>query len=82
MTCDVVGLVQDASGLNSMFPPGFASMFNNKKIIGIVTKVDKIASDPERAEKFLRWAGAEEIVRTSAIDKIGFEQLRKLLAQD
>ncbi len=78
MTCDVVGLVQDATGRNSHYPPNFASMFK-KEMIGIVTKVDKESSNPERAEKFLRWAGVENIVKTSSIDKIGLEQLRLCL---
>ncbi|MEA3544015.1 MAG: EutP/PduV family microcompartment system protein [Thermodesulfobacteriota bacterium] len=73
--CNIVALVQDSTVINSVFPPKFSSMFK-KRIIGIVTKVDKESSHPERAEKFLRWAGAEEIIRTSAIDKTGLEQLR------
>ncbi len=73
--CNIVALVQDATVINSVFPPEFSSMFK-KKIIGIVTKVDKESSNPERAEKFLRRAGAEEIIRTSAIDKTGLELLR------
>jgi len=73
--CHIVALVQDATVINSVFPPKFSSMFK-KRIIGIVTKVDKDSSDPERAEKFLRRAGAEEIIRTSAIDKTGLQQLK------
>jgi len=73
--CNIVALVQDATGINSVFPPKFASMFK-KRIIGVVTKIDKDSSDPERAEKFLRRAGAEEIIRTSAIDKTGLELLQ------
>lgn len=73
--CSIVALVQDATVINSVFPPNFSSMFK-KKIIGIVTKVDKKLSNPERAEKFLRRAGAEIIIRTSAIDKTGLELLR------
>jgi len=79
--CDLIGLVQDATGKNSVFPPKFASMFN-KQIIGIVTKVDKESSNPELAEKFLRWAGADEIIRTSALDKTGLDRLRLTLIQD
>ena len=81
VTCDVIGLVQDSTGVNSVYPPRFASMFN-KNIIGIVTKVDKPTSNPERAEKFLRWAGAAEIIRTSVIDHTGLDCLRAYLSQD
>ena len=73
--CNIVALVQDSTVINSVFPPKFSSMFK-KKIIGIVTKVDEESSNPERAEKFLRRAGAEEIIRTSAIDKTGLELLK------
>ena len=73
--CTIVALVQDSTVINSVFPPKFSSMFK-KRIIGIVTKVDKDSSNPERAEKFLRRAGAEEIIRTSSIDKTGLELLR------
>lgn len=73
--CNIVALVQDATVINSVFPPKFSSMFK-KKIIGIITKMDKESSNPERAEKFLRRAGAEEIIRTSAMDKTGLELLR------
>ncbi|MEE4254545.1 MAG: EutP/PduV family microcompartment system protein [Desulfuromusa sp.] len=78
--CNIVALVQDATVINSAYPPNFSSMFK-KRIIGIVTKVDKDSSNPERAEKFLRRAGAEEIIMTSAIDKTGLQLLRKSLAQ-
>lgn len=79
--CDMVGLVQDSTAKNSVYPPRFASMFN-KRTLGIVTKVDKVASNPQRAEKFLRWAGAEDIIRTSVIDQTGLDQLRAYLDRD
>lgn len=79
VTCDLVGLVQDASTRHSVYPPGFASMFS-KRVIGIVTKMDKEQSCPERAEQFLRRAGAETIVMTSAVDKTGLDLLRAMLA--
>lgn len=75
VSCDVVGLVQDSTMSTSLYPPGFASMFK-KKIIGIVTKVDKESSNPEKAEKFLKRAGAKEIIRTSSMDETGFDLLK------
>jgi ethanolamine utilization protein EutP len=81
LTCDVVGLVQDSTVINSVYPPKFASMFR-KTIIGIVTKVDKENSNPERAEEFLRRAGAKRIICTSAIDKTGLELLREYLTKE
>ncbi|SEA28807.1 ethanolamine utilization protein EutP [Desulfuromusa kysingii] len=78
--CNIVALVQDATLINSVYPPNFSSMFK-KRILGIVTKVDKESSNPERAEKFLRRAGAEEIIMTSAIDKTGLQLLRESLTK-
>jgi len=78
LRCDTVGFVQDATDVNSIFPPGFGAMFN-KPIIGIVTKVDAEDVNVSRAEKFLGWAGAEKIVRSSSIENTGIELLRSYL---
>jgi len=76
--CDMVALVQDATLTNSLFPPNFASMFA-KKVIGIVSKTEHTDCNPSLAEKFLRWAGAEEIIHTSALTGVGIEELRTFL---
>jgi len=75
VSCNMIALVQDATAINSVFPPEFASMFK-KRVIGIVTKIDKESSFSERAEKFLQRAGADEIIRTSALEKTGLGLLR------
>ena len=80
-SCNIIALVQDATAINSVFPPKFASMFK-KRVIGIVTKADKESSHPERAEKFLRRAGAEEIIRTSVLEKIGLGSLRTAITRE
>lgn len=81
VNCNMIALVQDATAINSVFPPKFASMFK-KKVIGIITKADKELSHPERAEKFLRRAGADEIIRTSAIEKTGLGLLRTAITRE
>ena len=68
--CDLIGFVQDATAVGSIFPPKFASMFN-KQAIGIISKVDLAAANIERAAKFLQWAGAETIFQTSSLEKTG-----------
>lgn len=78
-SCDLVGLVQDASAPNSIFPPKFSSMFS-KKVIGIVSKSELDNCNHARAEKFLRWAGVEEVVYTSSISHSGIEELHHYLA--
>jgi ethanolamine utilization protein EutP len=76
--CDLVALVQDGTLPHSLFPPNFASMFK-KKVIGIVSKTEHAACNSPRAEKFLRWAGAEEIILTSALTRCGIDDLKKYL---
>jgi ethanolamine utilization protein EutP len=77
-TCDVVCLVQDGTARNSIFPPKFASMFT-KKVIGAVSKVDREDCNLERAQKFLRWAGASEIVLLSSYTRAGLEKFEQYL---
>ncbi len=72
--CDIVGLVQDATAVNSIYPPKFGSMFN-KPVIGVVSKTDLADSDAVRAEKFLKWAGAEKIFHTSSVENIGIQSM-------
>lgn len=57
----IIGLVQSSLDEVSVFPPNFSSMFLNKKVIGIITKVD-LKSDTEMARNFLELAGVEEII--------------------
>jgi ethanolamine utilization protein EutP len=79
--CQIVALVQDATGTTSSFSPGFASMFN-KRVVGIVTKTDKESGCPERAEEFLRRAGVKDIIRTSAVDKTGLDRLKLAFSRE
>ncbi len=79
--CQIVALVQDATGKTSPFSPGFAAMFN-KGVIGIVTKIDEKLSNPERAEEFLRQAGAKEIYKTSAVEKTGLDSLKLAFSRE
>ena len=81
VNCNMIALVQDATAINSVFPPKFASMFK-KRVIGIITKVDKKLSLPERAEKFLRLAGADEIIRTSATERTGLGLLSAAITKE
>lgn len=58
-TC--IGLVQPSTEDISIFPPNFASMFSNKKVIGIVTKID-LKKDTTIAIDLLNLAGVDEII--------------------
>ncbi len=79
---EIIGLVQDSTSIRSLYPPQFASMFSNKEVIGIVTKVDAEDSDIESAKEFLEYAGVEEIIITSAFEKKGLDRIKKILNRD
>ena len=51
--CDVLVFVQDATRTFCQIPPGFASMFN-RRVIGVITKIDLPEANVERARRFLR----------------------------
>ncbi|PHR28801.1 MAG: ethanolamine utilization protein EutP [Desulfotalea sp.] len=76
--CDILALVQDSTRNNSLFPPLFASMFN-RKIIGIISKVDATGANTNRAELFLKNAGIKEIILSSSHTETGLDSLRQLL---
>ena len=60
--------------------PQMFSMTFAKPTIGVVTKVDGATEeDIEIAENFLRMSGASKIVRTSAYDKTGINELIDLI---
>ncbi|WP_147820292.1 EutP/PduV family microcompartment system protein [Salidesulfovibrio onnuriiensis] len=76
--CDILAMVQDATRSSSLFPPLFAPIFN-RKVVGVITKVDDPAANTERAERFLNSAGAREVVHTSVRTGTGLDTLREML---
>ncbi len=76
--CDIIAFVQDASRKSSLLPPLFASMFN-RKVIGIVSKIDHPEANIERAQLFLQNAGVKEFYLTSSISGEGLDNLRQML---
>ncbi len=76
--CDIVGLVQDGTAPNSIFPPKFSSMFS-KRVIGIVSKAEHENCNLDRSKKFLHWAGVEEVIVTSSINQLGIDKLQNIL---
>ena len=73
--CDILAMLQDAARKSSLFPPKFAVIFN-RKVVGVVTKVDTAGADVQRAERFLRNAGASEIIPVSVKTGFGLDALR------
>jgi ethanolamine utilization protein EutP len=79
MDVDLVALVMDCTDTQTVFPPGFARMFT-RPTAGIVTKIDLLDDDDTSyAEATLRLAGVDTIVKTSAYQSLGIEELRDLL---
>ena len=77
----IIGLIESATELRSMFPPGYAGSFA-KTVIGIVTKTD-IADEDQiaAAEARLKLAGAEKIFHVSSVTREGLEELLEYLEE-
>jgi len=76
--CDILALLQDATRCGSLFPPQFAPLFN-RRVVGVVSKVDIKGAAVERAERFLWNTGVGEIIRLSTRTGVGLDALRKIL---
>ena len=78
---DIVVLVHDAANTMGRLPQMFSMTFA-KPTIGVVTKIDgKTEEEIEIAENFLRMSGASKIVRTSAYEHKGIDELIKLIQE-
>ena len=71
---DVVGLLLSATEVYSLYPPN-VTCAANREVIGIVTKVDREDSNPERAERWLRLAGCKKVFHLSSKTGQGIEEL-------
>ncbi len=79
--CDVLLFVQDATRPTCQIAPAFASIFN-RRVIGVVTKIDLPDANIPRAEKFLRNAGVREIMKVSLVTGEGLDALRAELSAE
>ena len=77
--CHTILMVQDSTRKSSLFPPGFAMSFN-RKIIGVITGMDKPESSLKRAERFLKQAGVRNVMPVSADGK-GLQELATELSE-
>ncbi len=76
--CDILAFIQDATRSTCQMPPAFASMFN-RRVIGVLTKIDASGANPVRARKFLLNTGVKEIFSVSATQGTGLDKLRAVL---
>lgn len=72
----VIALIQDATRRSSLFPPQFASIFS-RNVVGLVTKCDAEDAKTDLAERFLRSAGARDIIHISTKTGEGIYELKK-----
>ncbi len=75
--CATLLFLQSATRRASLFPPVFALMFT-RRMLGVVTHVAAPDANPDRAERFLRAAGAREISRIDAVTGAGLDGLREV----
>lgn len=76
--CDVLAFVQDATRHSCQIPPAFASMFN-RRVIGVITKIDRPEADILRARRFLEHAGVRDIFCVSVTQGTGMDALRAVV---
>lgn len=78
----VIVFMQDCTDEDSMFAPGFASMFMGKPVLGVVSKIDKGSpAEQARAAAILREAGAEAVYPVSSLTGEGLDALRSALEE-
>lgn len=77
---DLILLLQDCTDQQSMFAPGFASMFT-KPVIGVVTKVDLAKNELEIkvAENALRSLGVSTVFRISNTCNTGIREIKEYI---
>lgn len=75
---NIIALVQECGDTISKLPPGFAATFG-RKVIGIITKVDKENCDfsIRIIEEQLRAAGVSEIFKVSVYSGEGIDKLEE-----
>lgn len=73
--------VQAADDFNCRLPPGLLEIYPDKRLVGVITKVDLPDADPERVEALMRNNGvAGPIFRVSSHDRASVMPLKELLA--
>jgi len=76
---DVIVLVQDATEVSTMFPPGYAGQFV-KPVVGVVTKSDiATPKQVEDAGKYLTMAGVKKVFPVSSMTGEGVQDLIRYL---
>ncbi len=78
---DVILLLASAIDEQTSFSPRMSTMFNEKSVIGVITKID-LAENPEQiqvAKLILEMAGAEVVLQVGFGDDSCIEEVRKVI---
>ncbi len=78
---DVIGLLLSATEPFSLYPPNITAAAN-REVVGIVTKCDHWAGDPEQARLWLELAGCRKIFMTSAFSGEGITDIISYLKEE
>ena len=78
---DVVGLLLAATEPYSLYPPNITCMVN-REVVGIVTKINEVNADVERAERWLRLTGCKKIFYVDSKRQEGIAELLEYLREE
>ena len=78
---DVIGLLMSSTEPFSLYPPNVCAQAN-REVVGIVTKCDHWAGDPEQAAEWLRLAGCKKIFMTSSFTGEGVTDIISYLKEE
>ena len=66
---------------HSLYPPNITCMVN-REVIGIVTKIDEDAAQPDRAASWLCLSGCKKIFYVDSKNQKGIAELLEYLRED
>ena len=78
---DVVGMVQAADEPFNLFGPG-ARSFNQRPMIGIITKIDSPYANVPMVRQWMKEAGCERIFEVNNVTREGIAELVAYLKED
>lgn len=78
MDADIIILIQSSLDDQTLFPPNFSSMFNGKRVYGIITKID-LNNKIEKVKADLENAGAIKIFQLGLEKNDDFKKLKENL---
>lgn len=79
---DILLYVHAANDREYRFPPGLLNIYENKPVIGVVTKIDAPDADVEYVEQLLRRHGLDgPIFQVNTADPISLDPLRIFLGR-